>query len=81
MAKKLNLMKEVEAKEVKVAKELKAPFTAKVNCDLNLRSGASLESSVVRILKANETVDVIDICNDWARLADGYCKLDFLAKI
>lgn len=55
----------------------------KVNAEYpNIRSGASLNSSVVRLAKKGEIINVIGIENDFLKLSDGtYLKQGFADKI
>ena len=51
-----------------------------VNTDVNFRSEASSKSEAIRVLKKNETVEVLDSLNNWYKITDLNKNIGFVSK-
>lgn len=56
-------------------------YTVNYKGGLNVRSGPSLGSKVVKVLKYGETVPVSEVtASGWGKTPDGYIKMQFVQK-
>lgn len=56
-------------------------YTVNYKGGLNVRSGPSLGSKVVKVLKYGETVPVSEVtASSWGKTPDGYIKMQFVRK-
>lgn len=56
-------------------------YTVNYKGGLNVRSGPSLGSKVVKVLKYGETVPVSEVtASGWGKTPDGYIKMQFVHK-
>lgn len=48
---------------------------------LNVRAGIGTKYKIVRVLKQNTVVDVLDVSNGWGKISDGWISLKYAKKI
>lgn len=70
-----------ETTEVAGAEPKAQQYTVNYKGGLNVRSGPSLGSKVVKVLKYGETVTVSEVtASGWGKTPDGYIKMQFVHK-
>ena len=70
-----------ETTEVAVSEQKEQEYTVNYKGGLNVRSGPSLGSKVVKVLKYGETVPVSEVtASGWGKTPDGYIKMQFVQK-